>query len=289
MMSERPPTLPAGKFRPKQSLGQNYLSDQNIAKKIVSSLEDPTENGLGVVELGPGLGALTRLLEEKYPKMVAVEIDDRAVEVLRDQYRNVTVIHGDVLEIDYTKLGALRDVRLSVIGNLPYYITSQILFTLIDHHKSVRRAVVTMQYEVAQRILAKPRTKEYGILSVVFQLYTKPKLAFKIPPTAFYPQPKVTSALVVLDFPENRKQLPVDSRKLRIVINTAFGKRRKMLRQSLKGILKAKNKELPEEWSSKRPEELDPHDFISLTAFIYGLDAKEPESGTAVWRSQRES
>lgn len=286
--SNRTPTLPAGKFRPKQSLGQNYLSDQNIALKIVNSLEDRSENGQRVVELGPGLGALTRLLLREYPEMIAVEIDGRAVELLRERY-DLTVIHSDVLEIDYSKLHELRsggrdaDNRLSVIGNLPYYITSQILFTLADHHAAVRRAVVTMQWEVAQRLVAKPRTKDYGILSVVFQLYTKPRIAFKIPPTAFYPQPKVTSALVVIDFPVSRPKFPVNTRKLRTVLTTAFRQRRKMMRQSLKGILQGK--QLPEEWATRRPEELMPQEFLSLTSFIFGPDGDhEPTSGTPIWR-----
>ena len=132
--------------------------------------------------------------------MVAVEIDGRAVELLEETYpAPFTVLHSDVLAVDYTKLAAARGGRLSVIGNLPYYITSQILFCLCDHHASVGRAVVTMQHEVALRLVAKPRTKDYGILSVVFQLYASPKIAFKIPHTAFYPQPKVTSALVAID------------------------------------------------------------------------------------------
>lgn len=286
--SNRTPTLPAGKFRPKQSLGQNYLSDQNIALKIVNSLDDRSENGHCVIELGPGLGALTRLLLREYPEMVAVEIDGRAVELLRERY-DLTVIHSDVLEIDYSKLHELRSTglnannRLSVIGNLPYYITSQILFTLADHHAAVRRAVVTMQWEVAQRLVAKPRTKEYGILSVVFQLYANPRVAFKIPPTAFYPQPKVTSALVVIDFPLSRPKFPVNTRKLRTVLTTAFRQRRKMMRQSLKGILQGK--QLPDEWATRRPEELMPQEFIALTSFIFGpAGDDEPNSGTPVWR-----
>ncbi|KAJ8607125.1 hypothetical protein CTAYLR_009162 [Chrysophaeum taylorii] len=290
---DRPPTLPAGKFRPKQSLGQNYLADQNIAVKITKALEDASEGGHRVVELGPGLGALTRLLVEEYPEMLAVEIDQRAVDLLRERHEELSVIRSDVLEIDYTKLRELRardGGRLSVIGNLPYYITSQILFALADHHDSVRRAVVTMQWEVAQRVVAAPRTKDYGILSVVFQLYSNARIAFKIPPTAFYPKPKVDSALVVVDFPVDRPRFPVDPRKLRTVVTTAFRQRRKMLRQSLKSILPPDFK-LPDNWSTKRPEELKPRDFLELTAIIFGrIDPdSEPPSGTAIWRKVKKA
>ena len=284
---DRPPTLPSGTFRPKQSLGQNYLSDQNYATKIVDSLEDGSDRGALVVELGPGLGALTRLLLRSYPEMVAVEIDGRAVELLEERYpKPFTVLHSDVLAVDYSALAALRGGRLSVIGNLPYYITSQILFCLCDHHAAVRRAVVTMQLEVAQRLVAKPRSKDYGILSVVFQLYASPKIAFKIPHTAFYPQPKVTSALVTIDFPEDRDKFPVDPRKLRAVVTTAFRQRRKMLRQSLKSILNGVV--LPDKYATKRPEELAPQDFLDLTGVIFGFEPETADdAGAPIWRSSK--
>ena len=288
----RPPTLPAGKFRPKQSLGQNYLSDQNYASKIARSVVDGSKGGQRVIELGPGLGALTRVLYPTFPEMVAVEIDARAVELLKERYPKLSVLHADVLEIDYTKLAEIRGGRLNVIGNLPFYITSQILFTFADHCAAINRAVVTMQWEVAQRLVAKPRTKDYGILSVVFQLYAKPELLFKIPNTAFYPQPKVTSALVAIHFPEKRPPFPVDPDKLRLVVTTAFRQRRKMLRQSLKGILQGKT--LPDEWASKRPEELRPPEFLSLTGIIFGFrDVSQlstsddaVDSGKPIWRKK---
>lgn len=281
------PKLPKGSFRPKQSLGQNYLQDPNYAAKIVDALQCDSENGKRVVELGPGLGALTKLLSVEYPEMLAVEIDGRAIPLLRERYPEpITILEGDVLAVDYTALAEARGGKLSIIGNLPYYITSQILFCLCDHHASVKRAVVTMQWEVAQRLVAKPRTRDYGILSVVFQLYATPKVACKIPNTAFYPVPKVTSALVVVEFPEERDLFPVQPAKLRTVLNTAFRQRRKMLRQSLKSILNGQT--LPEEFATRRPEELAPPEFLELTKAIFGADPEAPgSSGEAVWRTQK--
>ena len=240
-----------------------------------------------MVELGPGLGALTKLLSKEYPEMVAVELDERAIPLLRERYPEpITILEGDVLAVDYSALSQARGGKLSIIGNLPYYITSQILFCLCDHHASVKKAVVTMQWEVAQRLVAKPRTRDYGILSVVFQLYANPKVTCKIPNTAFYPVPKVTSALVTVDFPENRDLFPVQPAKLRTVLNTAFRQRRKMLRQSLKSILNGKP--CPEEFATKRPEELKPEEFLELTALIFGRDPEAPDSsGEAVWRTQK--
>ena len=179
--SDRPFSLPPGQFKPKQSLGQNFLSDQNYVLKIVDALKDDSEEGCRVVELGPGPGALSRMLVQRYPKMTAVEIDQRAVAFLDEKLPSLNVINMDVLDCDWTTMARERGGRLSVIGNLPFYITSQILFSLADHWKAVDTAVVTMQYEVAERIVAKPKSKQYGILSVVFQLYGNPILNFKIP------------------------------------------------------------------------------------------------------------
>ena len=176
-VKDRPFTLPPGEFRPKQSLGQNFLSDQNYVMKIVNAFKDVSEDGIRVVELGPGPGALTRKLHQKYPKMSAVEIDQRAVAFLGEKIPGLKVIHKDVLECDWPLMATERGGPLSVIGNLPFYITSQILFSLADRfvtrskshtrtnplynsinisysHKAIDHAVVTMQYEVAERIIA---------------------------------------------------------------------------------------------------------------------------------------
>ena len=192
--------------------------------------------GARVVELGPGAGALSRVLVERYPAMLAIELDGRAVGLLAESLPSLTVLESDVLQVDYASLAAIRGGPLVVIGNLPYYITSQILFSFVDCAPTVRRAVVTMQWEVAQRLVATPKSKDYGILSVVFQLYARPRVNFKIPPTVFYPQPKVDSALVTIDFLPSREPFPVAAKDLRRVVTTAFQQRRKMLRQSLKSL-----------------------------------------------------
>ncbi|CAM9358840.1 unnamed protein product, partial [Ectocarpus sp. 8 AP-2014] len=151
----------------------------------------------------------------------------------------------------------------------------QILFTLCDHYQSVRRAVVTMQLEVAQRIVAKSSTKQYGILSVVFQLYARPQVLFQIPPTVFYPQPSVTSALISLDFTgEEGGEWKVvcgpgvNQACLKSVLSSAFQQRRKMLRQSLKPLLRA-GQTLPEEFATRRPEQLEPQEFVELTRAVF--------------------
>mmetsp|Transcript_2053 Transcript_2053/g.4324 ORF Transcript_2053/g.4324 Transcript_2053/m.4324 type:complete len:438 (+) Transcript_2053:242-1555(+) len=273
---DRPFTLPPGEFRPKQSLGQNYLSDQNYVLKICDAFSDSSEEGSRVVEIGPGMGALTRVLVKRYPRMTAVEIDQRAVAFLGEKLPDLKVLHQDVLLVDWPQMAADRRGKLSVVANLPYYITSQVLFSLADAYRAIDTAVVTMQLEVAERICAQPRTKSYGIPSVVFQLYGTTKMNFKIPPTVFYPVPKVDSALVTIDFTKPHAELhTVEGDHLRKVVTMAFRQRRKMMRASLRGLLESEGLTMPEEWGTMRPEELSPPHFITLTREIYGAKGSE--------------
>lgn len=330
--SQATPTLPAGSFRPKQSLGQNFLRDGNTVAKIVkyfvidaqkTIISNDNSDQIRAVELGPGAGALTDTLVLKMKDLDAsfqcIEIDPRSKELLGEKHPDLTVHLMDVMQADYPEMSEKEGGPLSIIGNLPYYITSQILFALADasHSNAVRSATVTMQYEVGERIIAKTGTKDYGILSVVFQLYADCKLHFKIPPTVFYPQPKVDSALIGLHFigPNKlRERLcgvrPVDLRK---VLTATFQQRRKTIRNSLKKLLLeiydgdtdkaieilnseplpltktafdaqksrdqfALSRELPKDWSRLRPEELSPGQFIELTRLVFGHANIEEEN-----------
>ncbi|GKY98681.1 hypothetical protein MPSEU_000824400 [Mayamaea pseudoterrestris] len=311
------PKLPAGSYKPKQSLGQNYLQDANTVAKILRAFhKDATRHQASVehvVELGPGAGALTDKLVETYgaDKLHCLEIDERSVDLLRNKHPGLRVDHQDVMQTDYPALAQNVNHPLVVIGNLPYYITSQILFSLADasHFGAISSATVTMQWEVAQRMVAKTCTKDYGILSVVFQLYAQVKCHFKIPPTVFYPKPKVDSALVGLHFltPSQLKQrlAGVSPSHLRRVVNMSFQQRRKTVRNSLRklsleicqgdadaasalldsaplprpksvqtamenGDAFAKTQLLPDDWASMRPEQLTPGQFVELTRLLFG-------------------
>eukprot|EP01038_Epipyxis_sp_PR26KG_P016707 gene16707-22854_t len=271
--ANRPFTLPPGEFKPKQSLGQNFLTDQNYVLKIVNSFSDSIDssNGSNVIEIGPGPGSLTKTLIQRYPEMMAIEIDQRAVELLNTKFPQLKVKHMDVLNADWVSLAEERACALNIIGNLPYNIVSQVLFSLADSHKAINTAVLTMQLEVAERVTAAHSTKDYGIPSVVFQLYGKVEMNFKIPPTVFYPRPKIDSALVTFDFTKPHKDLyRVNSGDLRKVVNTAFRQRRKMMRQSLKELMIQDNLIIPDRWATLRPEQLIPEQFIELTADLYG-------------------
>jgi ribosomal RNA small subunit methyltransferase A len=215
-VKNRPFTLPPGLYRPKQSLGQNFLSDQNYVLKIVNAFSDISEKGRRVIEIGPGPGALTRELFKRYPDMTAVEIDERGIKFLNEKLPGLRMIHMDILKFDWAQAAAERGGPINIIANLPYSIVSQVLFGLADAHKAINKAVVTMQLEVGQRITAKPGHKDYGIPSVIFQLYGQTSINFHIPPTVFYPAPKVDSALLTIDFTKPHKDLhTVDGDKLR--------------------------------------------------------------------------
>jgi 16S rRNA (adenine1518-N6/adenine1519-N6)-dimethyltransferase len=221
---------------PKKSLGQNFLTDRNIASKIVREF-DP-KPGDTVVEIGPGEGALTGLLLESGCRLIAVELDHRAAERIRETYgTRIEVIEGDFLHTDLRAIAAERDAgRLRVIGNIPYYITSPILFHLIDQREVVTDAMMMMQREVAERLVARPRTKDYGVLAVMTQTYAVPKRLFDVGPRCFFPSPKVTSAVVRLQFRDAEGIGGIERQHAQIV-RAAFNQRRKTLRNSLAQLL----------------------------------------------------
>jgi 16S rRNA (adenine1518-N6/adenine1519-N6)-dimethyltransferase len=252
-------------LQPRKSLGQNFLTDPNTARKIVASLTAPDTEP--VVEIGPGTGALTEILAEKYHRFIAIEVDERAVTLLRASHPDVEVFHQDVLDVDWSALRERIEDRMYVIGNLPYYITSQILFSLLDAREHVEEAVLMMQLEVAERLVAEPRTKAYGILSVILQLYTRPELLFKVSRNVFHPKPDVTSAVVRLVFQPREVTQDADFDKLKHVVRTAFNQRRKTLRNSIGRIL-PDGIELPEKWAGLRAEELAPEDFVELARWV---------------------
>ena len=256
-------------IKPIKRLGQNFLQDPNTIRRIVASLESPPSGR--VVEIGPGMGALTGELLKTYSDFSAIEVDSRAVAYLEEHFPNLDVVEADVLKVDWTQLAeGSSDGRVSVIGNLPYYITSQILFGLLDAPGVIREAVIMMQYEVAARLTAAPRTKEYGILSVAVQLACTPSILFPVSRNVFFPKPDVRSAIVRLTFSDPKQGPSVDTVWLRQVVRTAFNQRRKTLRNSLSSIVKQAGRPLPEEVARKRAEELSPDEFVSLALYLQG-------------------
>ncbi len=253
-------------FSPKQSLGQNFLHDPNMAEKIVGTLQAPPD--AHVVEVGAGTGTLTALLAERYDRLTALEIDERAVEVLRDKHPDVDVREEDVLETDWTAVAAEHDGPLCVISNMPYYLTSELLFALLENRRHVAEAVLTMQEAVAERLVAEPKTKAYGILSVLLQLFSDPTLCYSVPPQVFKPQPDVSSAVVRITFGEGDGPSDLVLDDVRPFVRSAFNQRRKMLRNSLSAWVKEQDVDLPHDWGRKRAEALKPDDFAELAQYL---------------------
>lgn len=252
-------------IEPRQSLGQNFLHDPNMVRKIVDTLDAPPE--AHVVEIGAGTGALTGLLAERYERFTAIEIDERAVAVLHSEFPGLDVRQEDVMETDWAALMQEKGPA-HVISNTPYYLTSQILFALMEARTHVQEAVLTMQKEVAERLVAQPRTKAYGILSVMTQLYAHPDMRFTVSRHVFYPQPDVTSAVVHCTFDPANDPEGVTMEIVSAVVRAAFNQRRKMLRNSLSTWVKDQNVELPNDWGRRRAEALTPQDFVELARYL---------------------
>jgi 16S rRNA (adenine1518-N6/adenine1519-N6)-dimethyltransferase len=252
-------------FRPKQSLGQNFMHDPNMIRKIVDALQAPPE--AHVVEIGPGTGALTEVLQARYDTFTALEIDQRAVAYLDEHFPEVDVREVDALEANWAALAEEKSGPLYVISNTPYYLTSQILFVLLDARAVVHEAVLTMQKEVAERLVAEPRTKAYGILSVLMQLYANPEYLFSISRHVFTPQPNVTSAAVRCTY-SVEDEPAVDFDWMRTLVRAAFNQRRKMLRNSLSPWSKDQDLTLPNDWGRRRAEALSPATYIDLATYL---------------------
>ena len=253
-------------LKPIKSLGQNFLRDENILRNIAESLT--LQEGDIVVEIGPGQGALTKHLCEKPVKLIGIEVDERAVRLLRDRFgETLELIHRDILEINLGELARHHGKKVHVVGNIPYYLTSEILFWLFDARAAVADATMMVQFEVARRLVAPPRNKEYGILSIFTQFYTECGILFKVSRNCFFPKPEVDSAVVRFAF---REQMPeCDEKRFRSIVRSTFNQRRKTLRNGLKSmgyddaVLDTVRFDL-----TKRPEELSVEEFILLARML---------------------
>jgi 16S rRNA (adenine1518-N6/adenine1519-N6)-dimethyltransferase len=242
--NEHDETPVSSRKRPK--LGQNFLTDRNFAVKIVEAAGDISQKR--VVEIGPGRGVLTDLLAQRAGRVIAIEIDRVLSAQLRMRYalrENVEIIEGDILKIDLGTVlgprpGALAGVTprppepVRVIGNIPYFITSDILLRLFAFHPLFDSIVIMVQKEVADRIAAKPGTRDYGLLSATAQLYAKVENLFTLPPGAFNPPPKVHSSVIRLTISPQFDKLKVSEREFIDFLKLSFGQKRKTLVNNLK-------------------------------------------------------
>lgn len=263
-------------FRPRKSLGQNFMVDENVAQKIVRILA-PNPDDI-IIEIGPGFGVLTAYILQRCARVVAVEVDRYLISHLQarfEKFDNFELIAGDFLK---TELRAFvpEGGRLRLVGNIPYHITSPVIFKAFAAREVMSDMLLTIQREVAERIVAGPCCKEYGILSVFSQAYAQPQIACYISRNVFKPRPEVDSAVVRWDFSKSADADVKNDALFRQVVRATFNQRRKMLRKSLQQLDKARSI-LPQLNFDlqKRPEELPVGEFIELTNQIAGAWKKQ--------------
>ncbi len=250
---------------PKKHLGQHFLKDESIAQDIALSLTGKGYNT--VLEVGAGTGMLTQfLLQDKRFTTWAIEIDHESIAYLNEHYPQLTerLSNEDFLRL---KLDQKYSSPIAITGNFPYNISTQIMFKILDYKEQVPELVGMFQKEVAERFNAKPRTKAYGILSVLLQTYYHTEYLFTVEPHVFNPPPKVKSGVVRV-IRNQRKDLPCNEGLYKDVIKTAFNQRRKMLRNSLKKFNLPDEALEASEFVKLRPEELDVEGFIRLTQWV---------------------
>lgn len=225
-------------FKFSKSLGQNFLIDQNILDKIIEGANLKSDSC--AIEIGPGIGTLTQEMAKRCRRVIAVELDDNLIPILNEtlgNYDNVKVIHSDALRVDFKKLiedEGLSDVK--VVANLPYYVTTPIITKLFSDKPGLESITIMIQKEVAERIVAKPSTKEYGALSLMCQYYSSVSKIARVSPGCFIPSPKVESAVIRMEIREEPAVKVLDEKLFFRVIRDAFNMRRKTLWNALKQI-----------------------------------------------------
>lgn len=251
-------------IKPLKRFGQNYLTDNNIVNKIIDEIAPKPEES--IIEIGPGRGILTKKIFDLNPNLVSVEIDRRVKEELTAAIPGLRLINGDFLDLDLNRLRKDQK-KLRIVGNIPYNLTSPILFKMIGSNKIIQDSVLMVQLEVAQRMTGKKGTKDYGILAVLLQYFADVKICFKVSPNVFYPKPKVFSAVVHiffkdLDSGDEEKDLFVK------IVKSSFGNRRKTLKNSLSNSIFSPINFFDSGIDlSLRAEQLEPGDFVKLTKF----------------------
>ena len=251
--------------KPKKSLGQHFLKDNNIANKIVDSLDAKSEN---VLEIGPGMGILTKFLLKKKYNLRLVEIDTESVSFL---INNLGIEESKIIENDFLKLDLIKVFpgnNFSIIGNFPYNISSQIVFKILENRNIINEMCGMFQYEVAERICESEGSKKYGILSVLTQAFFEVSFLFEVSNHLFIPPPKVKSAVITLRR-KDKIELGCDETLFFKIVKLSFQQRRKTIRNSLKKINLSNNLR-EDSIFDNRPEQLSVNQFIELTQLVQG-------------------
>ena len=251
-------------YQTKKRFGQHFLHDQNIIQKMIYAVNPKPEEKL--IEIGPGLGALTFPLLEHIGKLEVVEIDRDVIQHLANHGRERLTIHNvDALRFDFSKLYDDSVGKLRIVGNLPYNISTPLLFHLLESREQIEDMHFMLQKEVVDRLIAEPGGKDYGRLSIMAQYYCQTEYLFYVPPAAFNPPPKVDSAVLRIKPWDELPYVANDHKRLSQLVVEAFSKRRKTLRNSLKKMLTAEQIESVGVDPSLRPEQISVEDFVNLS------------------------
>ncbi|GFI06003.1 ribosomal RNA small subunit methyltransferase A [Muribaculaceae bacterium] len=257
------------KVKPKKALGQHFLTDLSVAGRIAATLSDYV--GVPVIEVGPGMGVLTRFLLDGGHDLTVVELDRESVEYLQ---ANFPQLHGRIVEADFLRLDLAELTRgreFCVIGNYPYNISSQIFFHILDYKDMVPCCSGMLQREVAERLAAPEGTKARGILSVLLQLWYRVDYLFTVSENVFNPPPKVKSGVIKL-VRNDRRLLPCSEQLLKSVVKVTFGQRRKTIRNSIRAVCPDFPAGHP--LAQMRPEQLSVEQFIELTLEVERVRAQ---------------
>ena len=259
-------------FRTKKSLGQNFLQDEEAIERIADASGAGPEDL--VIEIGPGMGVLTKALAQRAGKVVAVELDDRLIPILQGEFAgqsNVEIIHQDILKADLRAIieEAAMPGSVKIVGNLPYYITTPILLGLLEQDVPAESITVMVQKEVAERIVAGPGGKDYGVLSVSLQYYCTTQYVLDVPAESFRPKPKVDSAVVKLTLRDKSERLPADKEKQFFdTVKRSFSQRRKTLSNSLSGFCGAGREQTTEALKKAGVDPGRRAETLSITEFV---------------------
>jgi 16S rRNA (adenine1518-N6/adenine1519-N6)-dimethyltransferase len=222
-------------IKPRKNLGQSFLMEENVIRNIAAKA-NVTGDDI-VVEIGAGIGVLTEYLAQNAARIIAVELDDKLVEVLKDRlsgYNNIQIYHGNILRFDFRTIARTGRQKIKVIGNIPYNISSPVLFYLLSFRSVIDSFVLMMQKEVIDRLVASPGGKSYGVPSVILQMFATIEKVFDVPAACFYPRPKVESSVMKGFFPETSMINLIDEDFFVRLVRDAFAQRRKMLINNLK-------------------------------------------------------
>ena len=253
-------------MRARKRFGQNFLTDQNVIEQVVAAINPiPSDH---ILEIGPGRGEITGLLQRSGCRLELVEIDRDLVKLLEVKYPDVTIYAEDILKFDFSNLTSASSSPIRIVGNLPYNISTPLLFRLFQHHELFEDLIFMLQLEVVDRIIAEPSNKNYGRLSIMSQYYCEAEKLLDVPPGAFTPSPKVNSALVRL---RPRKEPIIKAKDIGLLqqlLITAFSKRRKTIRNALRSYLGEEDLEYLNIDIRLRPENLTPEDYVRCANYV---------------------